>query len=117
MEVLGTKKKMCKANNDVHDHQGESSYSDGRTSNTTQTTVDKHARQQLPDTISSQRLLEVFVLLTYDQGLVRPPSWDSNNAVSRGIQSLIDKAELNSYIFWGRGWGSHAHLSHGIIIS
>jgi hypothetical protein len=35
----------------------------------------------------------------------------------RGIQNLIDKAELNSYIFGGRGWGSYAHLSHDIIIS
>jgi hypothetical protein len=56
MEILGTKKKICKANNDVQDHQGESSYSEGRTYNTTQTTVDKHARQKLPDTISSQQL-------------------------------------------------------------
>jgi hypothetical protein len=37
-------------------------------------------------------------------GTGTPPSWDSNNTVSRGIQSLIDKAELNSYIFGGRGW-------------
>ena len=90
MEILGTKKKRCKANNDVQDHQWESSYSEGRTSNTTQTTVEKHARQRLPDTISGQRL-------------ERPPSWGSNSAVSRGFHSLTDKAELNSYILGGGG--------------
>ena len=41
----------------------------------------------------------------YDQGLERPPSWSSNSAVSWGLQSLTDKAELNSYIFGEEGGG------------
>jgi hypothetical protein len=69
---------------------------------------------------------EVFVLpmYRYDRGLERPPSWGSynNSAVSRGLQSLTDKAELNSYIFGGKRDGVCMYMytynvSHGIIIS
>ena len=51
-------------------------------------------------------LEQVFVLPTYDQGLERPPSWGSNSAVSRDLQCLTDKAELNSFILGGEGVGS-----------
>ena len=72
---------------------------------------------QIPSATSDYRKYSFFPPTNYDQGLERPPSWGSNSAVSRDLQCLTDKAELNSYIFGGRGWGSHAHLSHGIIIS
>ena len=78
--IMASKKKRCKANNDVQDHQWESSYSEG----------------------------------SYDQGLERPPSWGSNSAVSQGLQSLTDKAELNSYISGGEGVGSVCTPKEGV---
>ena len=60
---------------------------------------------QIPSAASDYRKYSFFPPTNYDQGLERPPSWGSNSAISRGLQSLTDKAELNSYIFWGEGGG------------
>ena len=55
---------------------------------------------QIPSAASNYRKY-LFFPRTIKDWNPPPPSWGSNSAVSRGLQSLTDKAELNSYIFLG----------------
>ena len=107
MEIHGTKKKRCKANNDVQDHHEKVAIpKEGRLIPPKRLSRNKHDKNfQIPSAASDYRKYSFFPRTIRDWNALPPHGVVTAPSVEAFKASLI-KLNYNSYILGGGGGGS-----------